>query len=116
MGFTRGDRQAFPGPEGGPDGMTMREWYAGQALASMPQSWTGSVFREGGEDSETAGRIARAAFAIADAMLAESRRAWDEAETERRARQAAPQRQGCHEPGFNADCPVCRGECGPVEG
>ena len=53
-----------------PQGMTLRQWYAGQAVAGQ---WR---FRGNTEDSDstTARKIAKTAFAIADAMIAHERR------------------------------------------
>lgn len=65
------DNAAFPIPEQWDEpGMTMREWYAGQALAmigTMPKNWMGS-------QQQIAAAMAQWAFEIADAMLAEARK------------------------------------------
>lgn len=60
---------AFPHPSGaqGCDGMTLRDWFAGQALES---AWaTAMEFSRAPEAPENF--AARQAYAIADAMLAE---------------------------------------------
>jgi hypothetical protein len=57
---------AFPrdnaGDYTGQDGMSLRDWFAGQAL-------TGTL-AAGAQDFEAGGKIAREAYVIADAMLA----------------------------------------------
>lgn len=44
------------------DGMTLRDWFAGLALQSILSSWSGNV---------TVEPIAKGAYHVADAMLAE---------------------------------------------
>lgn len=59
---------AFPpthDPRNHPSGMTLRQWYAGQALAGM-----NTRFFE--DDVESADQIADQAFLLADAMLRRS--------------------------------------------
>ena len=49
-------------------GMSLRQWYAGMAM----NGWLGSYVMEMGDDATqaiAAARVARVAFAIADAML-----------------------------------------------
>ena len=59
----RDGKQAFPSVEY--LGMTLRDWFAGQALTSkLLEYYNGNL----GNDSEA---IARRAYKIADAMLAE---------------------------------------------
>lgn len=51
-------------------GMTLRQWYAGQALAGImanPESPTD----ENGKEAEDEASVAKVAFAFADAMIAE---------------------------------------------
>lgn len=72
--MNRDEVQAFPGfygdhmePHGG---MTLRDWFAGQALAAVR-------VRDGitlPEDADSAMRIAECAYAVADAMLAARQR------------------------------------------
>jgi hypothetical protein len=65
---------AFPKPdttfngnyEYGPFGMSLRQWYAGQALVGMAAN--GPFFHSAIER----GTLAKAAFEVADAMIAES--------------------------------------------
>lgn len=65
--------QAFPGgwPEAGYEpcyGMTLRDWFAGQALCSIPlRNWDA----ENRDPSEVISAWAKSSYAIADAMLAE---------------------------------------------
>ncbi len=54
---------------GGEDGMSMREWFAGQALAGLCHAHGSSV---PGEETADAAKLAWKAFLIADAMLAEA--------------------------------------------
>lgn len=67
---------AFPeaiavGPAGdvypGFSGMTLRDWFAGQALIAISRLWKGNI---GDFDNESADRTALAAYRLADAMLA----------------------------------------------
>ena len=59
---------AFPAPYdghgGGPDGMSLRDWFAGQALANSRTFF-------GENSSATPEDVALQAYAVADAMLAE---------------------------------------------
>ena len=48
-------------------GMTLLDYYAGQALATMVESWAGS-------DSKYAGDVARKCYSFADAMITEKNR------------------------------------------
>jgi hypothetical protein len=66
----RDNPQAFPTGDhthGGHDGMTLRDWFAGQALGSIP-------LRNWDTDSKSPRQVveqwASCAYAIADAMLA----------------------------------------------
>lgn len=68
---------------GGHPGMTLRDWFAGQALAGWmagygPQSdhpcTLDDIRRENGEHSQIAQNIARCSYQLADAMLAERRK------------------------------------------
>lgn len=53
---------------GGTEGMSLRDWFAGQALGSIPlRQWDST----GVPDAEIITRWARCAYAVADAMLAE---------------------------------------------
>lgn len=47
-------------------GMTLRDWYAGQALAGIATLW----LTASGDAAETATDTAKVAFTIADAMIA----------------------------------------------
>ena len=60
---------AFPGPTAlSAPGMTLRDWFAGQALISLDNAHHGNDWGTGGKEH---GPIcARKAYAIADAMLA----------------------------------------------
>lgn len=50
------------------DGMTLRDWFAGQALASIPlRRWE----QNGIEDEEIITKWARCAYLVADAMIKE---------------------------------------------
>ena len=57
---------AFPSPHSTRYGMTLRQWYAGQALA-----WCLSEF---GGHADDGVQYAAAAFQIADAMIAEGKK------------------------------------------
>ncbi len=48
-------------------GMTLRDYFAGQSLIAISGLWKGSI---GDFDNEAADRTARAAYRMADAMLA----------------------------------------------
>jgi hypothetical protein len=55
-------------------GMTLRDWFAGQALAGVMASPDGSVFRyviETAKTTSPAPAVAALAYELADAMLAE---------------------------------------------
>lgn len=56
-------RPGFDNPAGYEDGMTLRDWFAGQALISLPNIGCGADL----DIQDTAA----AAYQIADAMLAE---------------------------------------------
>lgn len=58
--FAQGFAKAFP------TGMDLRDWFAGQAIAAM--------LLIAPVDSWDAGRVARAAYDYADAMIRESRK------------------------------------------
>jgi hypothetical protein len=61
------DHTAFPSAEDQTEGMHMRQWFAGQALAGYLAAFAGDdIPLPAPEDA------ARAAFEYADAMLAES--------------------------------------------
>lgn len=63
---------AFPGIEGA--GMTLRQWYAGQALpmiASDPEMFENCLDRAKKSGLGITQYIARCAFQMADAMIAE---------------------------------------------
>lgn len=67
---------AFPAPDDGRPsdgyGMTLRDWFAGQAIGSIVRQCAGDAafgYPEGVESMEQL--FAQKAFAIADAMLAE---------------------------------------------
>ena len=60
-----GRADGFPSPA---EGMSLRDWFAGQALAGM---WVGRESDFLRIESPAANDIARSAFKIADAMLAE---------------------------------------------
>lgn len=71
---THGGGQAFPSLTA--SGMTLRQWYAGQALAGMAPTPNGPVGQQGVAGvaqsyQGTAAVLAAVAFKIADAMLAE---------------------------------------------
>lgn len=61
------DYDAFPTPADAHPGMTLRDWFAGKAIASEPQSW--SYDYSGKLDLEYINKKAAAAYALADAML-----------------------------------------------
>ena len=83
-------------PDGGPafpvesfspseEGMTLRDWFAGQALSSIAGEWMhafasndeqGKWIRQAAidGDEETQGAVADMCYFIADAMIAEKRR------------------------------------------
>lgn len=64
---------AFPchhTPEHEP-GMTLRDWFAGQAIAAIAVTWRGTL---GDIDDATARLTAQSAYEIADHMLAERER------------------------------------------
>lgn len=74
---------AFPQSDTIYGGMTLRDWFAGQALAGWmagygPQSdhpcTLDDIRRENGEHSQIAQNIARCSYQLADAMLAERRK------------------------------------------
>lgn len=74
---------AFPQSDTIYGGMTLRDWFAGQALAGWmagygPQSdhpcTLDDIRRENGEHSQLAQNIARCSYQLADAMLAERRK------------------------------------------
>lgn len=57
--------------EGWPNGgeipiMSLRDWFAGQAIAAISSRWSGRI---GDLDAAAAGLTARKAYEIADAML-----------------------------------------------
>jgi len=59
---------AFPArhtPEHTP-GMTLRDWFAGQAVIGIANLWKGNM---GDFDNQAADRTAKAAYRMADAML-----------------------------------------------
>lgn len=58
--------------------MTLREWFAGQALAGGLEQGTEHDMADGTRDAwwHNPEKIARRAYAIADAMLAEGKRRW----------------------------------------
>lgn len=60
--------QAFPSPSEGYDGMSLRDWFAGQALIGMALSMNAPERRRYREDCAD-GREAKVAYALADAML-----------------------------------------------
>ena len=63
--------KAFPHPSGaqGCDGMTLRDWFAGQALAwCMKQDYGNDWGKQGKDHAKYA---VKSAYRIADAMLAE---------------------------------------------
>jgi len=49
--------------------MTLREWYAGMALAGLTRDWRNGIYQTEGQD---AAKLAITAFVIADAMIAEA--------------------------------------------
>ena len=61
--------QAFPRPGGGSPGMTLRQWYAGQALAGPCAALSLDDIKRFNELDPD--RCARIAFEFADAMLEE---------------------------------------------
>ena len=62
---------AFPisRPDWYEGGMTLREWFAGQALIAISSRWGGTL---GDIDSADAKRSAEIAYRIADAMISEA--------------------------------------------
>ena len=67
---TKASGPAFPAqwtPEHS-QGMTLRDYFAGQALVAISSLWKGNI---GDFDNEAADRAARASYRMADAMLAE---------------------------------------------
>jgi len=63
---------AFPGnPECDAPGMTLRDWFAGQALAGLIQTLGARHDQDGYTDLGASVEAARLAFAVADAMLSE---------------------------------------------
>lgn len=78
--FARPYSQQQPGdyvePMYAQDGMTVREWFAGQALAGLCAD---GYFSNHEGAAFTPALLAQRCFAAADAMLAESRRKHDEA-------------------------------------
>ena len=52
-------------------GMTLRDWFAGEALAGWLASFTDTACPHPGETPESAARVAASSYAMADAMLAE---------------------------------------------
>lgn len=65
---------AFPAPMNGPDGstqhgMTLRDWFAGQALIGAATTIKAASYEE--VETQVAPIVARLTYAIADAMLAE---------------------------------------------
>ena len=51
------------------EGMSLRDWFAGQAVAGMAGITTRAMHDEGYSVSEVKAAIARQAYGIADAML-----------------------------------------------
>lgn len=71
---TEGYKAAFPVPHDLSEyGMTLRDWFAGQALAALPlkllDASVGGLYR-----AEEGVKAARMAYAYADAMLAERKK------------------------------------------
>ena len=65
-----GDAGRTDSPDGGTylvSGMSLRDWFAGQALIAISRLWKGNI---GDFDNESADRTALAAYRLADAMLA----------------------------------------------
>lgn len=109
MKFTEPHSAAFPRPIGESgqheatnteqDGMTIREWFDGQALAGLL-----AATRFGGEVYGTS-TLARAAFDLADAMLAKSRRLCDEQAAKYAAERKARAERGLAEDEFDGEEP-----------
>ena len=68
---------AFPHPSGaqGCDGMTLRDWFAGQALGRM--TGNDETVARASWDAEPERYIAKWAYRVADAMLAERMKGQD---------------------------------------
>jgi hypothetical protein len=62
-----GNPSAFPRPSNGSYGMTLRDYFAGQALASIPTRQWDHV----GDGKAMMAAWAQCAYGVADAMLAE---------------------------------------------
>ena len=60
--MTSKDLRAFPAPSYGGEGMTLRQWYAGQALVGLLTQWK----------PHHAQWFAAEAFELADAMIAKA--------------------------------------------
>lgn len=54
------------GTMGGTDGMTLRDYFAARALVAIASRWQGTI---GDIDGAAMDRTARAAYAVADAMI-----------------------------------------------
>lgn len=52
------------------DGMTLRDWFAGQALGAIVSTFLAETIRAGKMDMATADTVAPSAYEFADAMLA----------------------------------------------
>ena len=65
--FPSGDGR-FGGGPGHDYGMTLRDWFASQSLLAISRLWKGNL---GDFDNEAADRTAKAAYRMADAMLAQ---------------------------------------------
>jgi hypothetical protein len=69
---TRQDQLAFPGPILGADGMTLRQFYAGQFLAGLASNNTlmGAVMKEAGGPPENGRKeLARSILRVVDALI-----------------------------------------------
>lgn len=74
MGTKQDGGPAFPpmhSPDNHPSGMSLRDWFAGQALSCISFGMMKSGYEEGVPPAEIYAGLSRASYGIADAMLAE---------------------------------------------